>query len=364
MAEKISRDLYEIIGVSPSADQSEIKKAYRARARECHPDVAPDDPESEGKFKELNFAYQVLSDPEKRKVYDTWGLDGLNGRATPDFGGFGFDDFGSISDLFEAFFNEGFGGGPFRTSRSTARSRRFTGKDIHTSITITLEEVLTGTEREMNLRRRVACESCGGSGVEPGGSTVCQRCHGSGRVETSRQSFFGTFMSSRVCPACGGSGEVIKERCRKCKGNGFEWEDSKIEVEIPPGVENGDRLLIKGKGEGNGDLYVTVEVESHPHFEREGKNLLTSVAVDMVEAALGANVKVPSLDGDLQLEVPPGTQPGSTLRIKGKGLPELHRGKRGDILVQVDVSVPKHLTSGQKKILESYLQACKGEGEK
>ncbi len=358
MHNDIDRDLYEILGVHRGASRDEIKAAYRKRARECHPDVAHDDPDGEHKFKELTFAYEILSDEQKRREYDAFGLDGLRRGAGVDF-----DGFSSISDLFDIFFGGGFAD-PF--SRRTRRTARVDGRDMETLLAVTLEDVLTGAEKEIEVTRRATCGECEGSGMMPGTHmSTCETCGGAGQVRSQRRSILGTVMTSQTCARCGGAGQVITEPCRECSGSGLVELTEKIQVSVPPGVQRGDRLRVRAKGEGGvrggstGDLYVAIDVERDPRFERDATELFTSIEVDMAEAALGTEKEMDSLDGPFSLKIPAGTQPGQVLKAKGKGLPPRYGGRRGDLHVRVEVGVPKKLSSQQRKLLESYLETRK-----
>lgn len=351
MQNNINKDLYEILGVPRGADIQDIKKAYREKARKCHPDVSPEDPDSEHKFKELTFAYEVLSDPEKRRLYDTYGIEGLRRGAGVDFNGFG-----SISDLFDIFFGGGFTD-PFGTRR--ARRSRSHGRDMELEVTVSLGEVLEGADKLVELRRRATCEECGGTGLKPGSEMRrCSVCGGTGQIRTSHRSLFGTFVQAQPCRSCGGSGEVIEEPCPECDGEGLRWVTEELKVSVPAGVEGGDRLRIRGKGEGGvkggepGDLYVYIDVETHPVFSRSGKDLYTTVRVDMIDAALGKRLELDTLDGSHQLKIPQGTQPGDVLKVKGKGLPPRYGGRRGNMYVEVEVHVPTRLNAEQKRLLE------------
>jgi molecular chaperone DnaJ len=359
----IDRDLYEILGVERNASAAEMKTAYRQRAREYHPDVAHDDPDGEHKFKELTFAYEILSDPEKRRDYDTYGLEGLRRGAGVDFNGFS-----SISDLFDIFFGGGF---PDPFSRRGGGRGKVRGRDMEVIVEIGLKDVITGVEREVAVTRQATCGDCGGTGMMPGTHmSSCDTCGGSGRVQSSRRSILGTLVTSQACSKCGGAGQLITEPCGSCNGAGLTTVEETIQVSIPPGVHRGDRLRVRGKGEGGvrggatGDLFVAVDVEPDRRFQREGTTLYTDVTVDFVEAALGAQVEMESVDGDFTLKVPGGTQPGQVLKARGKGLPPLHGGRRGDMLVRVDVSIPTRLTAEQKKLLEAYLQTRKEKARK
>ncbi len=358
MHNDIDRDLYEILGVSNAAGSDEIKSAYRTKAKECHPDVAHSDPDSEHKFKELTFAYEILSDPERRRAYDAFGLDGLRRGA-----GTGFEGFTSVSDLFDAFFGEGFGA-PF--GRRGKRRGRERGRDMEVVMEVGLEDVLTGTEKELEITRMATCEACGGSGRVPGTKMGrCDGCGGTGEIRRSQRSMFGTFIRTQACSRCGGEGELILEPCEECRGAARRQVTERIQVSVPPGVERGDRLRVRDKGEGGarggpgGDLYVAIDVRRDQRFERDGTRLFTKVPVDMVDAALGAHVEVPTVEGSHELKVPSGTQPGDTLVAKGLGLPPRYGGRRGDLYVAIDITVPRKLSAEQKKVLEAYRTARK-----
>lgn len=360
MHNDIDTDLYEILGVGRSASSQEIKTAYRSRARECHPDVAQHDPDSERKFKELTFAYEILSDEEKRRDYDRWGLEGLKRGAGIDFGGFS-----SFSDLIDMFF----GGTGFGRSRGVRVRTR--GRDMETVVSISIVDVLEGAERELELNRLATCEECDGTGLMPGTHmSRCSECGGSGQVTSRRNSFFGTFIQSTPCRSCGGAGEVVTEPCGTCGGAGRRSAVEKIKVSIPPGVENGDHILLRAKGEGGlnggptGDLYIGVEVKPDLAFERNGTDLHTSVEIDMFEAALGTDMNMNSLDGDYRLKVPAGTQPGHVIKVKGKGLPPRGGGRRGNLMVRVDVSIPTRLSGQQKKLLEQLKDSRKEKADR
>ena len=363
MQNEIDRDLYEILGVSPGASQSDIKTAYRGKARECHPDVAHHDPDGEHKFKELTFAYEILSDEEKRRTYDNLGLDGLKRGA-----GIDFDGFGSISDLFDIFFGDGFGTTFRRRPKKRGRER---GRDMEMILVVALEDVLGGAEKEIELTRMATCEECEGSGMKPGATmSRCSVCQGTGEVRRTQRNMFGTFIRSQVCETCMGAGEVITDPCGGCGGAGRNRISERLQVSVPPGVERGDRLRVREKGEGgvrgglNGDLYVIVDVAGDPRFQREGTRLFSRATVEMVDAALGGEIGIPSIDGEFTLKVPAGTQPGDIVKARGKGLPPRYGGKRGDMMVALDVTVPKKLSSEQKKLLESYRRSGKEKASK
>lgn len=361
MHNDIDRDLYEILRVDRSASQDEIKRAYRTKARECHPDVA-DHEDAEYHFKELTFAYEILSDPDKRRDYDAFGIDGLRrgAGAGADFGGVT-----SFSDLIDMFFGSAFGDGfttgPFGRRRTRVETR---GRDMETIIPVTLEEVHGGASKKLDLSRRATCAECSGRGCAPGTDrTRCSTCGGTGHVRTQRRSIIGTLISESPCTKCNGTGEVIERPCEACRGAGRRQVEESIEVSVPPGIERGDRLLVREKGEGgtrggsNGDLYVYVDVQPHPRFTRDGSNLYMSLTVDMMDAALGASIDIETFEGDHELKIKGGTQPGDLLRVKGMGLPSRGGGRKGDIVVTVEVEVPKKLNGEQKKLLEKVRES-------
>ncbi|PKQ28599.1 MAG: molecular chaperone DnaJ [Candidatus Anoxymicrobium japonicum] len=362
MHNDIDRDLYEILGVAQGVSSDEIKSAYRGKARECHPDVAQHDLESEEKFKELTFAYEVLSDPEKRRTYDAFGLDGLRRGAGIDASGFG-----SISDLFDMFFGNGYG---FSRQRP-ARGGKERGRDMEMLMTVSLDDVLSGLEKDIEHTRMATCSLCDGSGMKPGARmNRCAVCQGTGDIRKTQRNVFGTFIRSQPCPTCAGQGEVVTDPCQNCEGAGRERITEKLRVSMPPGVERQDRIRIKEKGEGgarggpSGDLYVVIDVASDDRFERNGKHLYTCVEVGMIDAALGAEIDMKVLDGTHKLKVPAGVQPDDVLKIKGKGLPPRYGGRRGDIFVRVRISVPKQLTGKQRNLLESYRESEKAKASK
>lgn len=362
MIDEIDTDLYHILDVSRHATKEEIKRAYRRRARECHPDVNVDDPECELEFKKLTFAYEVLSDDRKRGEYDRFGVDAFKK------GGVGYEDFGdsgSFSDLIDMFFGEAFGG-PF--GRSRTRSRR--GQDLSLALQLTLEEVVTGVEKELVVPVKVSCDECGGKGNMPGTfPSRCSYCDGVGQVRSSQRTLFGTFVRSQVCPRCQGGGEIIDNPCIRCKGEGRLQRDQTITVSVPPGAESEDRLGLRGKGDAgylgapSGDLYVVLIIKQHKYFYRGGKDLYCNVAVNMAEAALGTDIEIPRFEETLMIKVPPGTQPGDILKVKGKGVPPRGGGKCGDLLVEVLVVVPKKLRNEERKALRVFADAYKSKSD-
>jgi molecular chaperone DnaJ len=352
-----ARDLYQVLGVQPDASGEDIKRAYRKLARQFHPDVSQD-PEADRRFKEINLAYQTLSDPHKRRQYDMFGGEGL----TPDMFGFG-PDLSDLSDLFSAFFGGGFT--RTRTRGRPTRSRR--GADLHAVIDLTFEEAAFGTQREVQVESREECPRCGGNGSEPGTfPTRCTRCGGTGEISDVRRSVFGTVMTSRTCGACEGTGEEISSPCRDCGGDGRVPRVQEVSVEIPAGVSDGMELRVQAGGEHGrhgglaGDLYLTLRVAPDPLFERRGEDLFCTLEVPVTQALLGATLEIPTLDGPQTLTIPPGARPGTLLRLRGLGLPRLRRRGRGDLYVEVAVVVPEDLPKKERKIVEE-LARMRGE---
>jgi molecular chaperone DnaJ len=354
-----ARDYYEVLGVGRGASEDELKKAYRKLALKWHPDRNPDDPEAAGKFKEATEAWTVLSDPDKRRVYDQYGHDGLRGSG---FGGAqGIDP----RDIFEQLFGQGglsdlfggmFGGGP----RSGPRQ----GSHLRVGVRIPLSEAYAGTQRTLAVRRHEACDECGGSGARKGTSPErCGTCGGRGRVQRSQ----GFFMMQTACPACRGAGQVIRDPCKRCRGGGLREQTAEIAVRIPAGVPDGAQLRVPGEGEPGqqggprGDLFVVIEVEEHPLFERHDDDLVCEMPITFGQAALGARIDVPSLGGPAELDIPPGTQSGEVFRLRGLGMPSVHGRGKGHLLVRVVVEVPRRLTARQKELLAEFA-ALDGEG--
>jgi molecular chaperone DnaJ len=346
----VRKDYYEILGVARAAGDGEIKKAYRKIALECHPDRNPESPEAEKRFKEASEAYQVLSDPEKRRIYDTYGHDGLKGQGFTGFSNFE-DIFASMGGIFEEFFN--FGGG-----RRRQGPRR--GADLRYDLEIDFEEAVFGAAKSFEISQYVQCSRCQGSTMEPGTSAVtCPSCGGAGEVRRSQ----GFFMLTTTCPHCRGAGRIVQQPCRTCSGKGKVLETSEVKVNIPAGVEDGNQLRISGRGEpgGNngatGDLYVFLRVREHDFFQRRGNDLVAELPVSFCQATLGATIEAPTLDGQVNVKIPRGTQHGQTIRVAGKGVPHVRGYGRGDLLFVATVEVPRQLTKEQEDLLRQFA-AC------
>jgi molecular chaperone DnaJ len=344
------RDYYDVLGVPRGATDEELKKAYRKLALDYHPDRNPDDPGAEERFKEASEAYAVLSDAEKRRAYDRFGFEGV-GAAGP--GGFPGADFAAFGDLFNDLFGDLFGarmGG-----RRAGRGQR--GADLRYTHEIELREVLSGVETRISIPRMLRCESCSGSGARAGTRPeTCGRCGGSGQAIFQQ----GLFRISRPCDACRGEGTIVRDPCKSCRGSGRMEGERTLSVRIPAGVEDGMRLRVAGEGEAGiaggppGDLYVVIRVRPHPLFVREGSDLVCEVPIPFVHAALGAEIEVPTLEGVVTMRIPEGTQSGKVLRLRGKGLPAVAGGARGDQLVRLFVEVPSRLTKSQRELLEKF----------
>ncbi|MCA1688064.1 MAG: molecular chaperone DnaJ, partial [Actinobacteria bacterium] len=351
------RDYYEILGVSRGASEAEIKKAYRRLARDHHPDVNAHDGGAEERFKELTEAYEVLSNPESRRAYDTYGHQIPRGAA----GGYpGGDPFGGFQDIFEAFFGDrGFGGSFFGTTRGPSR-----GADVEVEVEITLREAAYGADREVNVQTVKNCQVCDGVGGTE--SHKCSTCGGVGAVRTVREGILGQMVSTQTCSTCGGRGRIVDVSCDNCRGSGRVSEVEERRLRIPEGIESGMRLRVMGVGHAGelgappGDLYVTVVVEEDPELIRDGEDLVHRMRISFIEAALGAEAEVPTLDGTVSVRIEPGTQPGTTLRLRGEGMPRMRRRGRGDLKVVVDVMVPTRLTGEQRELLEKF-EAVSGE---
>ncbi|MBQ5673092.1 MAG: molecular chaperone DnaJ [Phascolarctobacterium sp.] len=361
------RDYYEVLGVSKTATQDELKKAYRKLARKYHPDLNKDNEEAAEKFKECNEAYSVLSDDQKRAQYDQFGHAAFENGGMGGGGGFGgaggFGGFGGsgMEDIFDMFF-----GGQGGRGGSRAKSGPQRGADLRFDLEITFEEAAFGLEKEINLYRDETCDHCHGEGAEPGSKVEsCPECNGTGYVRFTQNTMFGQMVNERPCSRCKGEGKIISEPCKECRGKGTVKRNKKLKVKIPAGVDNGSRLRVSGEGEAgakggpNGDLYVYLYVKPHKFFERDGTTVLCEVPINIVQATLGADIKVPTLDGQVTMKVPEGTQPGKVLRLKGKGIPSLRGGSRGDQLVRIKVVVPTKLSDKQKDALRKFADISK-----
>jgi len=355
------RDYYEVLGISRSASVEEIKRAYRKLALRYHPDKNPDNSkEAEEKFIEVSEAYEVLSDSEKRQIYDQYGHAGLEAEigAGAGFGGFEFDPFKIFEEVFgRESFGEGLFGNVFgRRSRTRAREAE-PGRDLHYALEISFEEAAFGANKEIQIPRYEVCSVCSGSGIKPGSQPqTCPTCEGSGYVAMSQ----GFFSITRTCTQCQGRGTIIKDPCRDCRGTGRIRRTRRVKVKIPPGVDHGSRLRLAGEGEAGlrggppGDLYISLRLRSHPIFKRDGNNIICEVPISFTQAALGSQIKVPTLNGGVRLKIPPGTQTNKIFRLKGQGIPYLRSSGRGDQWVRIIVETPVNLTGEQRELLMKF----------
>ena len=356
LAEK--RDYYEVLGVDKNATPDEIKKAYRKLAKKYHPDLNPGDKakEAEEKFKEASEAYEVLSDEEKKQRYDQFGhaaFDPQAGGGYSDFGGFG-----GFEDIFSSFFGGGFGGGGSRHNPNAPQQ----GRDLRYAIDLTFEQACFGCEIELNINRLEHCDVCNGSGAEPGTNpTTCSVCHGTGQVTTVQRTMFGNMQSSRPCSSCGGKGKVVSSPCKVCHGDGLVRKSRKIKVKVPAGIDHEQIIPLRGQADAGknggpaGDLLIIARVKNHKIFQRDGYDILCDFPITFVEATLGAEIEVPTIDGKVKYDIPEGTQSGTVFRLRGKGIPRLHGGgTRGDQYVKIKVEIPKNLNEKQKDILRQF----------
>lgn len=353
------RDYYEVLGLSRDASDSDIKKAYRRLAMKYHPDRNPDDDNATERFREASEAYEVLSDPEKRQVYNQFGHAGLDGSAGM---GAGFGGAGSFSDIFSDVFGDIFGAGGGRGRSSVMR-----GADLRYGLELDLEQAVRGDTVDIKIPVLSACEQCDGSGAKPGTQpATCPDCGGAGQIRVAQ----GFFSLQQTCPRCRGSGQVVTDPCSKCGGRGRKEKRKSLEVRIPPGVDTGDRIRLAGEGEAGvnggppGDLYVQIEVREHPIFTRDGRHLYCEVPIDFVDAALGGELDVPTLDGRVKLKIPPETQSGKLFRLRGKGVTPVRGGGVGDLLCKVVVETPVNLTDRQKELLREFQASVSDGGEK
>ena len=362
MAEN-KRDYYEVLGVAKGAGEDEIKKAYKKMARKYHPDLNPDNKEAEEKFKEVNEAYEVLSDPNKKSRYDQFGHAGVD----PNFGaggyGGGFDggfDFGDLGDIFGSFFGGGFAGGGRRTNPNAPQR----GESIRLSLSITFEEAAFGCEKDVTVERMDQCGTCHGNGCAPGTTPeTCPDCHGTGQVQVRRQTPMGVFATTSPCGRCGGKGKIIHQPCSDCKGTGSVRKRKTIKASIPAGIDNGQTISIRGQGHAGknggpaGDLLITITVKPHDLFRREGTSVLCDAPITFAQAVLGAELEIPTIDGKVKYDLPEGTQSGTTFRLKGKGIPSINGRGRGDQYVTVYIETPKNLNKEQKEALKKFAEA-------
>lgn len=359
------RDYYEVLGVPKDADEQTIKKAYRQKAIQYHPDKNPGDKEAEEKFKEAAEAYEVLSHPEKRQQYDRFGHAGMSGAAGGGFQGFDMGDiFSHFGDLFEEFGIGGMGGFGRGGRGRGGRQAVMKGSNLRVKVKLSLEEISKGVEKNIKVQKYVACLDCGSTGAKsPNAVKTCPTCHGNGYTVRMQQSLFGAMQMQSECAHCHGTGKVITDKCPRCGGNGIVRGEEVINLKIPAGVSNGMQLSMNGKGNAApnngipGDLFVLIEEEKHPLFEREGDNLYLDYYISFPQAVLGATVDVPTIDGKARIRIAPGTQSGTLLRLNGKGLPGLRSYQRGDLIVNVNVWIPKNLGKEQKQQVEQWLSA-------
>lgn len=354
MAEE-KRDYYEVLGLAKGASDDDIKRAYRKMAKQYHPDVNPGDAEAEAKFKEVNEAYEVLSDSDKRSRYDAYGHAGVDPNfGAGGYGAGGFGDFGDLGSIFESFFG-GFGGGSVR------RNGPMKGENVRVRVNLTFEEAAFGCEKTIEVGRVENCKTCGGSGAAPGThAETCPRCGGSGQVRTQRRTPLGVMTTSEVCPECGGRGKKITTPCPDCGGSGVTRVRRSIKVKVPAGIDDGQTLSVRGEGHAgtnggpSGDMLVTVSIKPHPIFERDGTSVHIELPITFAQAALGAELEVPTIDGKVKYTVPEGTQTGSVFRLRGKGIPRVNASGRGDEFVHVVVETPRNLTAKQKELLREF----------
>ncbi|MBP5429001.1 MAG: molecular chaperone DnaJ [Clostridia bacterium] len=355
------RDYYEVLGVDKGADDAAIKSAYRKLAKQYHPDLHPGDKAAEAKFKEVNEAYSVLSDAEKRAAYDRYGHAAFDPSMGGGGGGAGFGGFGGfdMGDIFSSFFG---GGGASR------RSARMDGEDVALRVYLSFDEAYAGVKRDVKFDRIEKCADCGGTGAEKGSKIeTCSVCHGRGTVVTQRQTLLGMMQSEQTCQACRGTGKSIKNPCKNCRGSGYVKLTKTLEVSIPAGIDDGQRIVLRGQGNAGrnggvaGDLLIEVRVRPHDLFERRGSNLFCEIPITFTDAALGAEIEVPTMTGKTKFTIPEGTQSGAEFTVKGQGMPSVSSKRKGDLIFAVTVEVPKGLNASQKKLLNEFAKSC-GDG--
>ena len=360
------RDYYEVLGIQKGATDQEIKKAYRKLAKANHPDLNPGDKAAEARFKEINEAYEVLSDSTKRSRYDQFGFAGVDpsygGGGSGFGGGFSGDfDFGDLGDIFGSFFGGGFGGGSARTRSGPQR-----GESLRMGLTITFEEAAFGCEKEVSLDRVEQCEACGGSGAAPGTSPeTCSNCGGSGTVQQRRQTPMGVFATTSPCPRCGGKGKIIASPCSSCGGSGQNRKRKTVKVSIPAGIDNGQIVSLRGQGNAGknggpaGDLQIVITVQPHQLFQRDGSDVYCDAPITFTQAVLGGELEIPTIDGKVKYDIPEGTQTGTTFRLRGKGIPNVNGRGRGDQYVTVHIETPRSLNREQQDALRKFSETLK-----
>ena len=364
MAEK--RDYYEVLGIQKGASEDEIKKAYKKLARKYHPDMNPGDKEAEEKFKEVNEANEVLSNPEKKAKYDQFGFAGVDpnyGAGQGGYGGAGGFDFGDLGDIFGSFFGGGFGGGGRRNPNAPQR-----GESIRASLSVEFTEAAFGCEKSITIDRSEQCQTCKGKGCAPGTTPeVCTECHGTGTVTQAQRTPFGMMQSQTVCPKCRGKGQIIHQPCPDCRGAGVVRKRRTIQVNIPAGIDNGQTISLRGQGHSGknggpaGDLLITVMVRSHEIFRRDGTAVFCEAPITFTQAVLGGTLEIPTIDGKVKYDIPEGTQTGTVFRLRGKGIPVLNGRGRGDQYVTVNIETPRNLNREQKEALKKFSESL-GEG--
>lgn len=365
MADK--RDYYEVLGVSKGASDDEIRKAHRKLAKKYHPDLNRDNPEAAEKFKELNEAYEVLSDKDKRAKYDQFGFAGVDPNYGAGQGGFGGGfDMGDLGDIFGSFFGGGFGGGSTRSRRNSPQR----GETLQQRIMLSFEEAAFGCEKEITINRTETCEECGGSGAEPGTSPeTCSNCRGSGVVTQTQRTPLGMFQTQGACPNCRGTGKIIRKPCKKCSGAGRVRKSKTLKVNIPAGIDDGQSIQLRGQGGAGvnggpaGDVIVTISIRPHPIFTREGQDVVCEIPISFAQAALGDTLQVPTIDGKVSYDIPEGTQTGTVFRLKGKGIQNVNGRGRGDQYVRVNIEVPRNLTHRQKELLREFENSTTDENQ-
>jgi len=352
------KDYYDILGVDKDASQKEIKKAYRKLAKKYHPDMNDGDEQASEKFKEISEAYEILSDPDKRKRYDQYGHSGINEED------FNFDDFarggfGGFEDIFDMFFGGGMGG----RTRSSRRRRPQRGRDLQYKLNISFEEAAFGAKKKITIPRSETCPKCNGTGAENESDIkTCPKCNGQGQIRVTQQTPFGQFAQTKTCDRCGGDGKIVENPCSNCQGTGKVTRRRQLTINIPAGVNDGSKLRMSGEGEAgeknapSGDLYIIINVETHEIFDRKGDDVYCEVPINFVQATLGDEIKVPTLDGKVKFKIPEGTQPGTTFRLKNKGIPHLNRSGKGDQYIKTKVVIPEKLDQEQKELLMKFAE--------